>query len=72
MIDHITAVFADPDTDAWNDSLCEAVRLAAEGVTSTLTVGTREIVAEALLVASATLVAVTVTVCAEAMEAGAV
>ncbi len=64
-------MFADPATEAWNDSLCDAVKLATAGVTSTLTVGTSEIVAEALFVASATLLAVTVTVCAEEIEAGA-
>jgi hypothetical protein len=61
-----------PETAALNDCVCDALRLTLKGVTATLTVGTSEIVAEALFVASAALVAVTVTLCAVKMVAGAI
>ena len=60
--DQVTAVLLLPVTVAVNCWLCEALSVALAGLTDTLTGGCRLTVALALLVASATLVAVTVTV----------
>jgi hypothetical protein len=70
--DHVTTVLAVPVTVAVNCRVCETVREAVEGVTETLTGGLRLTVAVADLVELALLVAVTVTLSALAMEAGAV
>jgi hypothetical protein len=57
-------VFEEPVTVAVNGCGAEAdVMLTLEGASDTVTVGFKVMVAEALLVASATLVAVTVTAC---------
>ena len=68
----MTAVFDVFATVALKVWVCEGVRVTLPGVNATLTAGVSEIVAVADLVESATLVAVTVTVCALEMEAGAV
>ena len=63
-----------PVTVALNNCCCEAVNDAEDGVTVTL-IGVLELsatVAIAVLAGSAALVAVTVTVCALVIEAGAV
>jgi hypothetical protein len=63
-MDHVTDVFEEPVTTAVNCCGAEAdVMVTLEGASDTVTVGFKVTVAEALLVASATLVAVTVTVC---------
>jgi hypothetical protein len=72
---HVTAVLLVPVTVGVNVADCPADNEAIEGaiVIDTLAAGgTSEMVALALLVASAALVTFTVTVCAEAMVAGAV
>jgi hypothetical protein len=69
--DHVTPVLAVPPTVAVNGWLCEAVSEVVEGVRVTVT-GVRLMVALADLVRSAVLVAVTVTFCVLAIEAGAV
>jgi hypothetical protein len=63
VIDQLTAVLAFPVTLALNCWLWPAVRLAADGVTEMLTVGTSVTVAVPVLVGSAILLAVTVTNC---------
>ena len=68
----VTLVLLEPVTVAFNVVDCPPVSEAVEGVTEIDTVGTSEIVAVSLLVESATLVAFTVTVCADNMVAGAV
>jgi hypothetical protein len=70
--DHTTAVLVVPETAAARLCDCDGVILELGGETSTLIAGTREIVAVADFVGSATLVAVTVTVCALDIVAGAV
>jgi hypothetical protein len=73
--DHVTAVLDVPVTVAKNCCVCEAARLAVWGVTETVTEvpgGLSVTLALALLVGSATLVAVTVTVCVPETVAGAV
>ena len=73
LINHVTAVFPEPPvTFAVNCWDWEAERLAVAGVTDTDTGASSETDALADLVGSATLVAVTVTVWAEAIAAGAV
>ena len=72
LSDQVTAVFGVPATAAVNVWVCEGVRVTLPGVTATLTGGVSEMVAEAVLVESATLVAVTVTVWTAAMVDGAV
>ena len=67
-----TPVLLEPVTVAFNVVDCPPVSEAVEGVTEIDTVGTSEIGAVSLLVESATLVAFTVTVCADNMVAGAV
>ena len=70
--DQVTPVLEVFATVAVNACFCDGVRVTVPGVNATLTAGVSEIVAVADLVESATLVAVTVTVCALEMEAGAV
>ena len=70
--DQVTAVFDDPLTVAVNCWVWDAVRDAVNGVSETVTGGARAMLALADLVESAALVAVTVTVCALDIEAGAV
>ena len=70
--DQFTAVFDNPLTVAVNWLVWEAVREAVVGVRETLTNGARATLALADCVGSAVLVALTVTVCALAIEAGAV
>ena len=70
--DQVTAVFDVPVTAAVNACVCDGVRVTLPGVNATLTGRTSDTLALAVLVESATLVAVTVTVCALEMEAGAV
>ena len=71
-IDQVTFGFEVPLSDALNccDWLGPSVIVA--GTTATVTVGSSVMIAEALCVAAATLVAVTVTVCCVVMVAGAV
>lgn len=69
--DQLTLVLLDPVTVAFSVADCPPVSEAVVGDTVIAT-GTSEILEPALLVASAALVAVTVTVWAEAMVAGAV
>ena len=64
-------MFDDPLTVAVNWLVWETVSDAVEGVTDTL-IGVRATLALADLVGSAALVALTVTVCALGIEAGAV
>ena len=68
----MTAVFDDPLTVAVNWLVWEAVREAVVGVKETLTGGAKAMLPLANLVGSAALVAVTVTLCALAIEVGAV
>ena len=70
--DQVTAVFDVPVTAAVNVWVCEGVSVTLPGVNATLTGGASDTLALADLVESATLVAVTVTVCALVIEAGAV
>jgi hypothetical protein len=72
LSDQVTAVLELFDTVAVKAWVCDGVRVTPPGDTATLTAGVSEIVAVADLVELATLVAVTVTVCALEMEAGAV
>ncbi len=67
----MTLLLLDPVIVAERVVDCPPESVAVEGETLILT-GVNDIVALALLVASAALVAFTVTVCAEAMVAGAV
>jgi hypothetical protein len=71
-MDQVTEVFALPVTVAVNCVVCDAVSVTFVGLTLTLTVGVSWTVALADLVASATLVAVMVTDCAELITEGAV
>ena len=70
--DHVTAVLAAPVTVAANCVVCDTCSVALLGVIEMLTAGTRVIVALALFEESATLVAVTTTVCQVVIEPGAV
>jgi hypothetical protein len=70
--DQVTAVFEVFATVAVNAWACEDVRVTLPGVNATLTGGTSVTLALADFVEFATLVAVTVTVCALVIEAGAV
>ena len=67
----MTAVLLLPVTEAVNCCVCPCDRDAVAGLTETATGGISVMVALAELVASAALVAVTVTVCCEAIAAGA-
>ena len=70
--DQVTAVLEVFATAAVNACVCDGVRVTLPGVNATLTGGTSVTLALADLVESATLVAVTVTVWAAEMVAGAV
>ena len=70
--DHVTAVLAAPVTVAVNCVFCAAFSDALKGVSETLTPGASVIIALLLFEESATLVAVTTTVCALVIEPGAV
>jgi hypothetical protein len=70
--DQVTAVFDVFTTFAVKAWVCDGVRVTLPGVNATLTGGASDTLALADLVESATLVAVTVTVCALGIEAGAV
>ena len=72
LSDQVTAVFEVPATLAVNIWVCEGVRVTLPGVNATLTGGASDTLALAFLVESATLVAVTVRVCAAVIDAGAV
>ena len=68
----VTAVLLLPETVAVKGCSCEGVKDAVKGVTLTVTGGMSVTVADELLVVSAALVAVTVTVCWLAIVLGAV
>jgi hypothetical protein len=68
----VTAVLLVPLTVALNVCCCDGCKDTEVGVSETVTGGFRVMVALADLVGSAVLVAVTVTFCALAIEAGAV
>jgi hypothetical protein len=70
--DHVTAVFELPVTTALNAWVCDGDKLTLPGATAILSGGTSDTLALAVLVESATLAAVTVTVCAVAIDDGAV
>ena len=70
--DQVTAVFEVFATVAVNACVCAGARVTLPGVNATLTGGASDTLALADLVEFATLVAVTVTVCALVIEAGAV
>ena len=72
LSDQVTAVFVVFATIAVKAWVCEGVRLTLSGVKVTLTAGVSETVACAETAGLATLVAVTVTVWAVVMVAGAV
>ena len=72
LIVHATAVLVVPVTAVVNCCLCPAVRVAVAGVIEMETGGFTVTTALAFLLPSAALVAVTVTVWAEATVAGAV
>ena len=69
---HVTPRLLVPVTLGVNCCICEVCRLALAGLIDTATVGWRVICALADLVESAELIAVTVTLCEELMNAGAV
>jgi hypothetical protein len=71
-MDHVTFGFVVPLSDALNCCDWLGASVAEVGTTATETVGTSVIEAAALFVASATLEAVTVTVCCAEINAGAV
>jgi hypothetical protein len=70
--DQVTAVFEVFATAAVNAWVCEGVRVTVPGVNATLTGGTSKTLELAATEESATLVALTVTVCGPAIKAGAV
>src|SRR5690242_21745354 len=74
VIDYVTAVFALPVTVAVNCCVCPPFRVAVAGASDadTAAVGVSVTVAVPLLLASAWLVAMTVTVCCVVIVAGAV
>ena len=72
LSDQVTAVLELFDTVAVKAWVCEGVKVTLPGDRATLTGGVSERVALAVLVELATLVAVTVTVWAEAIDEGAV
>ena len=72
LSDQVTVVFELFATLAVNAWVCDGVRVTLPGVNATLTGGASDTLALAVLVESATLVAVTVTVCALVIDAGAV
>ncbi|HVX57240.1 MAG TPA: hypothetical protein VHA37_05905, partial [Candidatus Saccharimonadales bacterium] len=65
LIAHVTAVFDEPETEAANCCVLPAASVLVEGLIEIVTAGCRLTDAVAVLVVSAELVAVTVTVCAE-------
>jgi hypothetical protein len=72
LSDQVTAVFDVPVTAAVKVCVCEGVRVTLPGVNATLTGEASATVALAATEESATLVALTVTVCGPAIKAGAV
>jgi len=72
LIAQVTDVLLAPVTLAANRRACDAYKIAVLGLVVTVTSGFRVIVAVAVLVVSATLWPVTVTVCVELIESGAV
>ena len=72
LIDHVTVVLVEFVTVAANASVCDVVSDAEVGVTETVIGGVSVIVALAAFAVLATLVAVTVTVCAVVIDEGAV
>lgn len=72
LIDHVTVVFGVPVTTAVNCCVWPAVTVLVAGATDMATGGFSAIVAAPVFVLSAWLVAVTVTVCCDAIVAGAV
>ena len=72
LSDQVTAVLDELATEAVKAWVCEGVSVTVPGVNATLTGGASDTLALADFVESATLVAVTVTVWAEAMLDGAV
>ena len=71
LTDQVTAAFVVPVTVTVNCRVCEAAKLAVDGLTVICTGGTTVTLAVAFLLVSATLVAVTVTVCGLVSVAGA-
>jgi hypothetical protein len=71
LIDQVTAVLVDPETEAVNCCVLPAVSVTVVGLRDMAT-GCSVTVAAAVLVVSAELLAVTVTVCEELTDAGAV
>jgi hypothetical protein len=70
-MDHVTAVLEVPPTVAVNCvGETDAFKVALAGATEMVTTGTNVTAAVAVLVESAALVALTVTVCGEMMVAG--
>src|ERR1700674_4807971 len=72
LIAHVTAEFDVFVTVAVNCRVCDGMSVAEVGATLTATGGLRVTVADAVLLVSAVLVAVTVTVCRELTVVGAV
>jgi hypothetical protein len=72
LSDQVTAVLELFDTVAVKAWVCDGVTVTLPGVNATLTGGASDTLALAVLVESATLVAVTVRVCAAVIDAGAV
>jgi hypothetical protein len=72
VMDHVTAVFAAPVTFTVNCWLCPRVKVLVAGLIEMATGGLKVIVAIAVLLVSAALVALTVTVCGEFRICGAV
>ena len=70
--DQVTAVFEVFETVAVKAWVCDGVRVTLPGVNATLTGGASDTLALAATDESATLVALTVTVCGPAIKAGAV
>jgi hypothetical protein len=70
--DHVVPVLVVPVTVALKSAVCPAERLTEVGDRLTPTVGDNDTVPDAVLVESAALIAVTVTVCAVVMVDGAV
>ena len=72
LSDQVTAVLDVPETEAVRVWVCDGNRVTLAGASETLTGVTNDTVAFAETAGSATLVAVAVTVCGLAIEAGAV
>ena len=71
LTDQVTAVLVVPVTVTVNCRVCDAAKFAVDGLTVTCTAGTTVTLAVVFLLVSATLVAVTVTVCGLVSVAGA-